>query len=580
MVVVGVLVSLMTRPRARDRMKTVVAAIGVALLLGLPQSRPPARYDLAIVGGRVIDGSGAPPRRADVAIVKDRIAAIGTIAVQDAREVIDAAGLIVAPGFIDVHTHADDLEGQPLAENFVRMGVTTIVAGNCGSSALDVGEALASITRTGAAINFATLIGHNTVRSAIMGSDNRLPTIPELAKMRSLVWRAMADGAVGFSTGLQYVPGTYAKAPEVIDLARVAGNAGGVYATHMRNEGTALEAAVEESIRVGLTTGARVQISHLKVDSPSRWGASEKALAMIDAARTRGVDVMADQYAYTAASSTLGIRFPSWALEGGQPAIAARLNDPAQWARIKKEMMALLAERGLSDLSFAVVASHAANPLLNGLTMKQVAARLQGSETADAQLEAARQLMLAGGASMVYHFMSDQDVERIMRHPYVGFASDSGLLTPGRGVPHPRGYGNAARVLGEYVRKRHVLPLEEAVQEDDVAPGAPFPPRQARADQGRLRGGRRHLRCRQRFATRRRSRSRINTRKASPTLSSTAWSSCARGSTRARGQGWRSRGASSFQFPVSSSQSERHGAPFSPTGNWELETDDYSSSAR
>ena len=145
-------------------MKTVVAAIGVAVLLGLPQSRPAARYDLAIVGGRVLDGSGAPPRRADVAIVKDRIAAIGTIAVQDAREVIDAAGLIVAPGFIDVHTHADDLESQPLAENFVRMGVTTIVAGNCGSSALDVGEALASITRTGAAINFATLIGHNTVR--------------------------------------------------------------------------------------------------------------------------------------------------------------------------------------------------------------------------------------------------------------------------------------------------------------------------------------------------------------------------------------------------------------------------------
>ena len=273
-------------PASRDRMKTVVAAIGVAVLLGLPQSRPAARYDLAIVGGRVIDGSGAPPRRADVAIVKDHIAAIGTIAVQDAREVIDAAGLIVAPGFIDVHTHADDLEGQPLAENFVRMGVTTIVAGNCGSSALDVGEALAGITRTGAAINFATLIGHNTVRSAIMGSDNRLPTIPELAKMRSLVWRAMADGAVGFSTGLQYVPGTYAKAPEVIDLARVAGNAGGVYATHMRNEGTELEAAVEESIRVGFTTGARVQISHLKVDSPSRWGASEKALAMIDAARS------------------------------------------------------------------------------------------------------------------------------------------------------------------------------------------------------------------------------------------------------------------------------------------------------
>ena len=455
-------------------MKTVLAAAGFALLLGLPQPSGVARYDLAIVGGRVLDGSGAAPRRADVAIVKDHIAVVGTVAAQDAREVIDARGLIVAPGFIDVHTHADNLEEQPLAENFVRMGVTTIVAGNCGSSALDVGEALNGITRSGAAINFATLIGHNTVRTAVMGSANRLPTITELAKMRSLVWRAMADGAVGFSTGLQYVPGTYAKAPEVIDLARVAGDAGGVYATHMRNEGTELEAAVEESLRVGFTTGARVQISHLKVDSPSRWGASEKALAMIDAARARGVDVMADQYAYTAASSTLGIRFPSWALEGGQQAIAARLNDPAQWARIRKEMMGLLAERGLSDLSFAVVASHAADPLLNGLTMKQVAARLQQSDGADAQLEAARAMMLAGGASMVYHFMSDQDVERIMRHPYVGFASDSGLLSPGRGVPHPRGYGNAARVLGEYVRKRHVLPLEEAVRKMTSLPARHF----------------------------------------------------------------------------------------------------------
>jgi N-acyl-D-amino-acid deacylase len=451
----------------------IPAAIGLTLVMlaALPQ---PARYDLVIAGGQLVDGSGAPARRADLAVTKGRIAAIGTIPPREGRESIDATGLIVAPGFIDVHTHADDLAQQPLAENFVRMGVTTVIAGNCGSSALDVGEALTEISRAAPSINFATLIGHNTVRTAVMGSDNRLPRIPELAKMRSLIWRAMVDGAVGFSTGLQYVPGTYSKAPEVIDLARVAGNAGGVYATHMRNEGTALEAAVEESIRVGLTTGARIQISHLKVDSPSRWGASEKALAMIDAARARGVEVMADQYAYTAASSTLGIRFPSWALEGGQPAIEARLNDPEQWAPIKKEMAALLAERGLNDLSFAVVASHAANPQFNGLTMKQVAARLEASESADAQFEAARKLMLANGASMVYHFMSDGDVERIMRHPFVGFASDSGVLSAGRGVPHPRGYGNAVRVLGEYVRRRHVLPLEEAVRKMTSLPARHF----------------------------------------------------------------------------------------------------------
>ena len=455
--------------RSAIRLMLVAAA---AMALGAGQQAP--RYDLAILGGRIIDGSGRPAQRADVATLQGRIAAIGTVERVEAREVIDASGLVVAPGFIDVHTHADDLDEQPLAENFVRMGVTTVIAGNCGSSALDIGEALNSVNETGASINFATLIGHNTVRTAVMGTANRLPSIPDLAKMRSLVWRGMADGAVGFSTGLQYVPGTYAKAPEIIDLARVAGNAGGVYATHMRNEGTALEAAIEESLRVGMTTGARVQISHLKVDSPSRWGASAKALAMIDAARARGVEVMADQYAYTAASSTLGIRFPSWVLEGGQAAIALRLKDPAQWALIKEEMRGLLAERGLADLSFAVVASHAADASLNGLSMKQIAARLKGSESADAQLEAARDLMLAGGASMVYHFMSDTDVERIMRHPFVALASDSGVLSEGRGIPHPRGYGNNARVLGEYVRKRQIIGLEEAVRKMTSLPAAHF----------------------------------------------------------------------------------------------------------
>jgi N-acyl-D-aspartate/D-glutamate deacylase len=443
----------------------------------------PPRYDLAILGGRLVDGSGAPPKKADLAIVGGQIAAIGVGVVrrEEARETIDATNLVVSPGFIDVHTHADDLADQPRAENFVRMGVTTIVAGNCGSSALDVGEALTRIEQTGASVNFATLIGHNTVRRAVMGTDNRMPTLPELTKMQSLVWRALADGAVGFSTGLQYVPGTYAAMPELIELARVAGNADGVYASHMRNEGTALEAAVQETIRVGEACNCRVQISHLKVDSPSHWGASDKALALIDAARARGLSIAADQYAYTAASSSLAIRFPAWALDGGE----TRLNDAATWAKVKDEMRALLAERGLTDLSFAVVASYRHDPSLNGLSMKQVAARLQGSESADAQLEAARQMMLNGGAAMVYHFMSDADVERIMRHPLTGFASDSGVLVAGEGSPHPRGYGNTARVLGEYVRERKIISLEEAVRKMTSLPAEHFRfPRRGRLEQG------------------------------------------------------------------------------------------------
>jgi N-acyl-D-amino-acid deacylase len=284
----------------------------------------------------------------------------------------------------------------------------------------------------------------------------------------------MADGAVGFSTGLQYIPGAYAQHAEIVDLARVAANAGGIYASHMRNEGTELEQAVAETIRVGEMTGARVEISHLKVDSPNKWGASEKALAMIDAARAKGVDVTADQYAYTAASSGLAIRFPSWALEGGQAQIAERLNTPATWNRIKTEMTGMLAERGLRDLSFAVVALYRPEPSYNGLSIQQIALRRKGEASLDAQLETARDLLLDGGAQMVYHFMSDADVERIMRHPQVAIASDSSVLVLGEGMPHPRGYGDNARVLGTYVRTRRVIPLEEAVRKMTSLPASHF----------------------------------------------------------------------------------------------------------
>jgi N-acyl-D-amino-acid deacylase len=464
-------------------MKLVVATLAAVAVAALGGQAP--TYDLVIVNGTVVDGTGSPGRRANVAVKDGKIAAVGNVSAASGKESLDAKGLVVAPGFIDVHTHADSLDERPLATNFVRMGVTTIIAGNCGGSALDVAAALARIADAKASVNFATLIGHNTVRSSVMGSDNRDPSAAELTKMKSAVWKAMADGAVGFSTGLQYVPGTYSKTPEIVELARVAANEGGVYASHMRNEGTALEEAIQETLRVGEATGARVQVSHLKVDSPSRWGASAKALQMIDAARARGMVVIADQYAYTAASSTLGIRFPGWALEGGQSKIDERLNDPATWARIKDEMKGLLAERGLKDLSFARVASYRADPSLNGLSMQQVAEKLKGSGTADAQLEAARDMMLNRGASMVYHFMSDDDVDRIMKHPQVSFASDASVIAEGQGVPHPRGMGNNARVLGEYVRVRKVISLEEAIRKMTSLPAAHF----RFADRGEIKEG-------------------------------------------------------------------------------------------
>jgi N-acyl-D-amino-acid deacylase len=452
---------------------SVVAAQG-------PPAQPP--FDLLVTGGRVINGTGTPAHEADVGIRDGRIAMIGSLAGAAAKATVEARGRIVAPGFIDVHTHADEIAKHPLAEHFVRMGVTTVIAGNCGGSADDVAAAFREIEQTGVALNYATLFGHNTVRRAVMGTERRAPSAAELTKMQALVGQAMKDGAVGFSTGLQYVPGTYADQAEIIALARAASAYGGVYATHMRNEGTALESAIKEALDVGEAAQMAVEISHLKVDAPSRWGASEHALAMIDAARARGMRVAADVYLYDAASSTLGIRFPSWVLEGGQEQINQRLDDIATWTRIQEEMKTLIRERGLEHYGFARIASYRAEPSLNGLSIPDAARKVLGKDDIAAQLEMMRRMLRAGGASMVYQFMSEDDIGRILRHPQVSIASDSGLNVLGEGVPHPRGYGNNARALGRYVRERRVISLEEAIRKMTALPADHFGFR----DRGRL----------------------------------------------------------------------------------------------
>lgn len=460
-----------TRPIHPTSMTNLIVVL--AALLSPFVNKPP-QFDVVIRNGTVIDGTGGQPRQADIGIKDGRIVRIGSLKEATARDVVDASGLVVAPGFIDVHTHADDIAEKPLAENFVRMGVTTVVAGNCGGSARRIGKALAQIQGARTSINFATLVGHNTVRNEVMGNARRAPTADELERMKALVARAMAEGAVGFSTGLQYVPGAYADTDEVIALAKVAAASGGLYASHMRNEGTEVEKAIEETIRVGEEARCPVEISHLKIDSPTRWGASTKILAMIDAARSRGVRVRADQYAYEAGSSGLGIRFPSWVLEGDRGQVKARLDDPPLWEKIRAEVRGLLTERGFQDLSWATVASYRPDPSLNGLSIKEIALKRKGSDSIDAQLETARDMMRAGGAQMVYHFMSEDDIQRIMRYSQVAFGSDSGILTPGQGVPHPRGYGNNARVLGHYVREMKVISLQEAVRKMTSLPAAQF----------------------------------------------------------------------------------------------------------
>jgi N-acyl-D-amino-acid deacylase len=452
--------------------KMLLAVLAAVSLASAASPRP--TYDLLIKNGTVVDGSGSPGFRADVGIKDGKIVRIGDLKEASAKRTIDASGLVVAPGFIDVHTHADDLAEKPRAENFLRMGVTTVVAGNCGSSPVEIGRELGEIRKAKPSINFATLVGHGSVRAAVMGTERRAPTPAEMEKMKALVAKAMADGAVGLSTGLQYVPGSYAEEGEIVELARVACRAGGLYASHMRNEGTEIEKSLAETIAVGERAGCPVEISHLKIDSPSRWGGSTKALETIDAARARGLDVEADQYAYTAAASSLSIRFPDWALAGGDEEIRKRLDDEATWARIKSDIQAILAGRGFTDLSFAVVSSYPPDPSLNGLDMKQVAQKLLGDGSADAQLEAARRMLRKADAGMIYNLMSEDDVTRILKHPRVAFASDGAIVTPEDGRTHPRAFGNNARVLGVYVRDRKAIGLEEAVRKMTSLPAAHF----------------------------------------------------------------------------------------------------------
>ncbi|MCA1615380.1 MAG: D-aminoacylase [Acidobacteria bacterium] len=442
-------------------------------------------YDLVITNGRVVDGTGNPWFRADVAIKDGRIARVGRVAPGEARAVVDARGAVVAPGFIDVHTHVEGVYRQPDAANFVRMGVTTLVTGNCGSSATEVGEFLGRIRETPLAVNLATLIAHGSVRQKVLRLENRAPTADELRQMEEIVGRGMQDGAVGFSTGLIYVPGTYAKTDEVVALARAAARHGGVYATHMRSEGEGVKEAIAEAIQIGESAGMPVEISHFKISNKRLWGRSADTVAMVRAARARGLSVTVDQYAYTASSTSLDSRLPSWVLEGGREEGKKRLADPATRERVVKEMKDALKRSAQKDYSFAYVASHAAKPEYNGKNILEITKLARGKKDTASQIEQILEMYAAGGAGMIYHSMDERDVQTIMREPFTMIASDAGVRRPGEGVPHPRGTGNNARVLGRYVRELRVVTLEDAVRKMTSLPAQTF----ALRDRGLLREG-------------------------------------------------------------------------------------------
>ena len=457
----------------------LLVALVLASVWAASRPRPAAAaderpFDLVITNARVVDGSGNPWFRADVGIKGGRIARVGRVAASEGQRAIDARGRILAPGFIDVHTHVENLYELPEAENFVRMGVTTLVTGNCGGSAVDVGKFLGRVAEQPTAVNIATLVGHNSVRRAVFGEVDRAPTSEELEKMKALVERAMRDGAVGLSTGLFYVPGAYAKTDEVVELAKVAARFGGVYATHMRDEGGGVADSIRESIEIGEKAGLPVEISHFKISARRLWGQSDVTLGLVRDARRRGLSVTVDQYAYTASSTSLDSRLPDWVEEGGRDEGRKRIADPAQHARIVREMKDSLKKSGFKDFSFAHVASYRAKPEYDGKSIAEIAKLARGKSDVEAQIEQMLEMYAAGGAAMVYHSMSEDDVRRILREPFTMVASDSGVRRFGEGVPHPRGYGNNARVLGTYVRELKLVTLEDAVRKMTSLPAQTF----------------------------------------------------------------------------------------------------------
>ena len=435
---------------------------------------PEKPYDLLITNARVIDGSGNPWFRADIGIKNGRIASIGRLRAEDAAKTIDAANQIVAPGFIDVHTHVESIYSLPAAENFVRMGVTTLVTGNCGASATDIAQFLGRIKEKPLAVNLATLIAHGSVRRQAMGSDDRAPTPDESRKMEQLVEQGMKDGAVGLSTGLIYVPGTYARTDEITSLARVVARYGGIYATHMRNEGEKVADAIRESIQIGEQAGLPVEISHFKISNKKLWGQTPMTIGLVRDARSRGLMVTVDQYAYTASSTSLDSRLPSWLRAGGLEEAKKRLADDATRERVRKEMKEGLKRSGFKDYSYAMVASYDPDKSFNGKSIAAITKLVTGKNDVQHQIDQIVSMYEAGGAGMVYHGMSEDDVQRIMREPFTMIASDSGVRQVDESVPHPRGYGNNVRVLGHYVRELQLLSLEDAVRKMTSLPAQTF----------------------------------------------------------------------------------------------------------
>ena len=449
-------------------------------------------FSIVLAGGTVYSGADKEPLVADVGISGERITAIGDLSGREAELRLDVSGLAVAPGFVDIHSHAvrddpdDGIFRWPDAENLIRQGVTTVVGGPDGDSPLPISDTLTAIEANPAAVNFATFVGHGSIRGLIVGEEDRPATEEELQSMRGEVAKAMQDGAFGLSSGLIYPPGRFASTEEVIELAKVAADYGGVYISHMRQEGLEVLKSVAETIRIGEEGGLPTQLTHHKIVGAPMWGKSVDTLAMVDEARARGVDVSIDQYPYTASSTSLTILFPGWSLDGGRGALLERLADPQQRQKAKEEIVYRIeTDRGGNDPANVVLANCPHDKTINGLNLSEVLRQQERAVSKENAAELLMELVEAGNCSAVFHAINEDDVRRIMRHPVTMVASDGGIEAPTERVPHPRNYGTFARVLGYYVRQQNVLSLPSAIHKMSALPAD----RIRLSDRGRLEVG-------------------------------------------------------------------------------------------
>lgn len=428
----------------------------------------PIEANVVIGGATVYDGSNKPGRVVDVAIKGQRIAAVGQFQTVGQPKIINGTGLVVAPGFIDLHTHCDT-SGITTPEkrallNYLTQGVTTVVTGNCGSGPVDVGDYFKKLESEKVSCNVLHLSPHNSIRQQVLGNVDRSPTADELATMKRLVNRAMLDGAWGMSTGLEYTPGAYSKTDELVELCRVVAAHGGIYATHMRDEEADLLSSIEETIMIGQRAGLPVHISHLKAGAKVVWGKSADAIALIQQARDRGQRVTADQYPYLGWSTNLAaVVLPPRLRQGTNQEYLARLNDPEQLPQIRQVITDAITKYDAATTF--LIARYGPRKEWQGKSLG-VIAMAEKQPIVDIVLEIERN----GGASVVGLTMNEEDVRLIMKQPFVATASDGSAVIPSEQVPHPRSYGTFPRKIGRYALIDQVVSLEDALRSSTGLP--------------------------------------------------------------------------------------------------------------